>query len=513
MLDRPALVIALVRDRRDDARLRIGPAGPADPRRLAQPRARAVGGDEQIDGKRFPVGQVRDPAEFVGGEALHPGGSHIDARLPAGGEERFAQRLAFDHVRKGLAVADLAVEGEEGRAHRVGEMAVGDHHVAHGLRVIGDPVPDAERREHAAGGGGDGVGALVVGADGIDGGIAQHDGEPARAGAGEREGERQAGDAAARDRDPARASLFAGPLARPRTFTLRLRHSDLSMSSIFGRASCFQHLVSSILHNRRAFVALDAAAPLVSLFREKGHPQCVPCQSSKSAACAGSSSRVPAKPTSSRAASRPSLRIPDVEPRRGSTFHSRSRAAGAQPLPGSQPPDGMAARLRRAGDRPGAGGGGAHGGGAASAFAARLLPAPGLPKAPIIYEVDRIRDGGSFTTRRVVAIQFGEAIFSMSASFHKEEPGFDHAAAMPDVPMPEEPAGEGIRTDAFATHAGGGAALFRARAPHRDPPRPAWTAISRAKRWSRAATSGSARSSACRTIRRSTGACSPMRPT
>ncbi len=63
---------------------------------------------------------------------------------------------------------------------------------------------------------------------------------------------------------------------------------------------------------------------------------------------------------------------------------------------------------------------------------------PGDPSVPIIYEVDRIRDGRSFNTRRVVAIQHGEAIFSMSASFHLEEEGFDHQSAMPDVPGPEE---------------------------------------------------------------------------
>ena len=62
---------------------------------------------------------------------------------------------------------------------------------------------------------------------------------------------------------------------------------------------------------------------------------------------------------------------------------------------------------------------------------------PGDPKVPIIYEVDRIRNGGSFTTRRVVAIQHGHAIFSMAASFHKPEPGFEHQAAMPEVPPPE----------------------------------------------------------------------------
>jgi acyl-CoA thioesterase-2 len=63
---------------------------------------------------------------------------------------------------------------------------------------------------------------------------------------------------------------------------------------------------------------------------------------------------------------------------------------------------------------------------------------PGDPSVPIIYEVDRIRDGKSFATRRVVAIQHGEAIFSMSASFQVEESGFDHQLPMPSVPPPED---------------------------------------------------------------------------
>jgi acyl-CoA thioesterase-2 len=61
----------------------------------------------------------------------------------------------------------------------------------------------------------------------------------------------------------------------------------------------------------------------------------------------------------------------------------------------------------------------------------------GDPSVPIIYEVDRIRDGGSFSTRRVIAIQHGQAIFSMAASFHKEEGGLHHQIKMPDVPPPE----------------------------------------------------------------------------
>jgi acyl-CoA thioesterase-2 len=62
----------------------------------------------------------------------------------------------------------------------------------------------------------------------------------------------------------------------------------------------------------------------------------------------------------------------------------------------------------------------------------------GDPKVPIIYEVDRIRDGRSFATRRVVAIQHGHAIFTMAVSFHVAEPGLDHQAEMPDVPGPEQ---------------------------------------------------------------------------
>jgi acyl-CoA thioesterase-2 len=62
----------------------------------------------------------------------------------------------------------------------------------------------------------------------------------------------------------------------------------------------------------------------------------------------------------------------------------------------------------------------------------------GNARKPIVYEVDRIRDGKSFTTRRVVAIQDGEAIFSMSASFQLHEPGLEHRA---DAPLASGPDG------------------------------------------------------------------------
>lgn len=63
---------------------------------------------------------------------------------------------------------------------------------------------------------------------------------------------------------------------------------------------------------------------------------------------------------------------------------------------------------------------------------------PGDPKRPILYEVDRQRDGRSFATRRVVAVQHGRPIFNLSASFHVPEEGYEHQFAMPaDVPPPE----------------------------------------------------------------------------
>jgi acyl-CoA thioesterase-2 len=63
---------------------------------------------------------------------------------------------------------------------------------------------------------------------------------------------------------------------------------------------------------------------------------------------------------------------------------------------------------------------------------------PGNPDKPTVYLVDRIRDGRSFCTRRVTAVQNGQAIFTMSASFHGEDQGFEHQDRMPPVPDPEE---------------------------------------------------------------------------
>jgi acyl-CoA thioesterase-2 len=77
---------------------------------------------------------------------------------------------------------------------------------------------------------------------------------------------------------------------------------------------------------------------------------------------------------------------------------------------------------------------------------------PGDTTIPILYDVDRIRDGKSFTTRRVVAIQRGQAIFSMAASFHEPEPGLSHQFAMPDAPSPQDCISEQALLEEYIAH-------------------------------------------------------------
>src|SRR5216683_758413 len=120
------------------------------------------------------------------------------------------------------------------------------------------------------------------------------------------------------------------------------------------------------------------------------------------------------------------LSILDLEQLDLNLFRGRSPQSGWQRVFGGQViGQALVAAVRTVEGRP------AH-----SMHAYFLLP--GDPKVPIIYDVDRIRDGKSFTTRRVVAIQHGQAIFTMAVSFHADEPGLAHQANMPDVPKPEE---------------------------------------------------------------------------
>src|SRR5215204_7046955 len=112
------------------------------------------------------------------------------------------------------------------------------------------------------------------------------------------------------------------------------------------------------------------------------------------------------------------LALLDLEPLEVNLFRGRSPQSGWQRVFGGQViGQALVAALRTVENRA------PH-----SLHAYFLLP--GDPKVPIIYEVDRIRDGKSFTTRSVIAIQHGQPIFSMSVSFHNDEGGLTHQAKM-----------------------------------------------------------------------------------
>ena len=137
----------------------------------------------------------------------------------------------------------------------------------------------------------------------------------------------------------------------------------------------------------------------------------------------------------------------------------------------------------------------------------------GDPKVPIIYEVDRIRDGKSFTTRNVKAIQHGHAIFSMSVSFHLAEPGLNHQVKMPECRS---------RTNCRATRNSRTASIRCC--PNRRGATTSASGRSNSAPWSSAAISaknprtaasisGSAPPAGCPTSRRSINACWPTPPT
>jgi acyl-CoA thioesterase-2 len=124
------------------------------------------------------------------------------------------------------------------------------------------------------------------------------------------------------------------------------------------------------------------------------------------------------------------LNVLDLEPLEENLFRGRSPQVGWQRVFGGQViGQALVAACRTVAERP------PH-----SLHAYFLLP--GDPKIPIIYDVDRIRDGKSFTTRRVNARQHGQSIFAMMVSFHSDESGLSHQEPMPEVPMPEALASE-----------------------------------------------------------------------
>jgi acyl-CoA thioesterase-2 len=125
------------------------------------------------------------------------------------------------------------------------------------------------------------------------------------------------------------------------------------------------------------------------------------------------------------------LAVLDLEPLEVNIYRGRNRDVGTGRVFGGQVLAQALVAARRTVDEPRE----AH-----SLHAYFILP--GDLAAPIVYFVDRLRDGSSFSTRRVTAIQHGQAIFNLSASFHRVETGFEHQSPLPEVPEPESLAPE-----------------------------------------------------------------------
>ena len=156
------LMLAFVRDRRDDRRLIVIPAVRGDAGLLADLRARAVGADQKPRGNRLAVAKLdldRIRREL---ETADRAGAQIDAELFCLGDQRIDQMPVLHHVGEGLALFHLAAESEERRPHRVVEFAIGHHHVEDRLRLVGNRVPHPDRLEQPARRRRDGRGARVL---------------------------------------------------------------------------------------------------------------------------------------------------------------------------------------------------------------------------------------------------------------------------------------------------------------------------------------------------------------
>ena len=134
---------------------------------------------------------------------------------------------------------------------------------------------------------------------------------------------------------------------------------------------------------------------------------------------------------------------------------------------------------------------------------------PGDTSVPILYVVDRIRDGKSFTTRRVVAVQHGKAIFNMAISFQNDEDGLTHQFDMPDVPQPEDLEDETVVAQADGEEPAGGIPRHvRARTADRSAADRTVRLLQSGRNARRFRTVGCVRATRCPTISGCTNACS-----
>ena len=396
MLHGPAAVGLGMAHGGEDAELGIAPAHHLDAGGLAQARAASVGGNEQRRAQRPASGERDVHAVLVSGKSVHAAAAEQRDPRPRrrAGDQRIEQPVVLDDPGGGLAIHAIVV-GDEDRAKGIVEARVGDVDRRHRLGMPGNRRPDAEQGEHVLGAGRQREGASITR-------------RPAPRAPSDRQ-RRCACPGQARRRARRRA-----PAPRCRRLRRRCRSGRSPRSIPFAPVA-----------------NLTLAAPGLT-----GHRTGPPLSRSRTDRCA-----MPPKAAETPSALDNLMSILDLETLEENLFRGRSPQQGWQRVFGGQvlgqalvaavrttPPERIA-----------------H-----SMHAYFLLP--GDPSRPIVYNVERVRDGGSFSTRRVTGIQHGRAMFVMSVSFHKEEPGLDHQSPMPDVPPPEDLPSEYVLEDQLIAH-------------------------------------------------------------
>src|SRR6478735_3978360 len=389
MLFGAAVMVALVPDRHHDAGLIIVPAMGGDAGTFAQFRARAVGRDQQARLDLPAVRQCHVDSVGAGDKISYRGGREFDAFGFRARNQHVDQIAVFDHMREGFAGFDIARKGQEHRAGGVVQLGVGDDHVENRLCLACDRLPCADRIEQPAACRHN-CGRARIAARPRGQRWVGHDYGNVRAEAlTQRQGERQARQRTAGDHYASliHAVLLTDSLLPQYSWAKQVRETRGFNVDCHGGAT---HLRMSHLPLGNRKLGETESAPMSNGLIDL-------------------------------------ISILDLEPLEVNLFRGNSPKTSWQRVFGGQViGQAMVAACRTVEGRL------PH-----SLHCYFILP--GDPQIPIIYQVERLRDGKSYSTRRVTAIQHGNAIFSIMVSFHaEEESAFDHQDKMPDVPPPEK---------------------------------------------------------------------------
>src|SRR5258708_918564 len=358
-----------------------------DPGAFSQSRARAGGGCKEARLDDAAIRQRHIAAIGPRIERRHRGGPEIDTLGLGALDQRIDQMPVFDHMRERFAGLDIARESQEHRTGGVLQSGIGDDHVEDRLRLGGDVVPHPDGIEQPAAGRDDRGRARIAARAACQRRIGDDDRNIGAKALPQGQSQRQPGECAATD-DNATLCRHAVPYS--------LTSSDYNLRANYSWAKQVPQTRGIHCHSgARIFARTRNDRETGSTTMSKGLIDLIS--------------------------------ILDLEPIEVNLFRGSSPKTSWQRVFGGQViGQAMVAACRTVEGRL------PH-----SLHCYFILP--GDPQIPIIYEVERLRDGKSYSTRPVTPIHHGNAIFSIMVSFHIDEQGsFDHQDKMPNVPPPEK---------------------------------------------------------------------------